>query len=321
MSTSLINRVGKLALALIAACSLCVGPGQTTQARTTSQDSAAAPNVQHLEQGKKYKIKGVVISRSGDGFILKDAKLVETMVLLTGTVKVQIDGKPVTEAQKTELRKLVGGIIVEVQGKGDANGYLACEKASISSKDMRAAMATANKIAPVESRMTAAEEQIKKTQEQQKQLSGQVDELTVLSSMAMEEAKKANDRVSALDDYTTLDTVTVTFAVNSAVLNAQAKQALDTLAAKTENLKAYAFEITGYTDTTGNAAKNLALSDKRANAVTRYLTDMHKIPLRRIVTPLGYGAAKPAAANTTAEGRMANRRVEVKLMQQGGITQ
>jgi outer membrane protein OmpA-like peptidoglycan-associated protein len=38
------------------------------------------------------------------------------------------------------------------------------------------------------------------------------------------------------------------------------------------------------------------------------------------VTPLGYGQARPIADNATAEGRAQNRRVEVKLMQQGGVS-
>lgn len=285
----------------------------------TPQDAAAAPAPQSLVAGKGYKIRGVVMNRTPDGFLLKDKLAVTTMVVLREGVKVLIDGKPVTEAQRYELRKLVGGIVAEVQGKGDANGSLVAEKISVSSKEMRAAQAMANRLVPVEDRLTENEKQIKLAQEQNKALAGQVDELAILSNMAMEEAKKANDRVSALDDYTVLETATVTFAVNSAVLSAQAKKDLDAIAAKTAAMKGYAFEIVGFTDTTGNPEKNRVLSEKRANAVTRYLADTHSIPLRRIVTPLGFGAARPVADNTTQAGREANRRVEVRLMQQGGI--
>lgn len=48
-------------------------------------------------------------------------------------------------------------------------------------------------------------------------------ETAILSNMAMEEAK-ANDRVSALDSYSVLETATVTFAVSSAVLSAAARR-------------------------------------------------------------------------------------------------
>ncbi|MCC6745899.1 MAG: OmpA family protein [Acidobacteria bacterium] len=290
-------------------------------ARTNAGGLQDEPAPQTLEAGKRYKIRGVVTRRTEDGLMLKDKLAVVTSVLLTESVKVQIDGKPVTEAQRYELRKLVGGIVAEVQGRGDDSGRLVAERINISSKEMRAAQAIANRLVPVEDRLTKNEEQIKIARAENQALAGQVDELAVLSNMAMEEAKKANERVSALDNYTVLETVAVTFPVNSAVLSVQAKKDLDALAEKTGAMKGYAFEITGFTDTTGNREKNRILSEKRANEVVRYLADTHSIPLRRIVTPLGFGAARPAADNNTAAGRQQNRRVEVRLMQQGGIAQ
>ena len=64
---------------------------------------------------------------------------------------------------------------------------------------------------------------------------------------------------------------------------------------------------------------NDRLSERRADAVMRYLAQ-HEIPLRRIVLPFGYGEAMPVADNTTREGRKQNRRVEVKLMVNRGLT-
>jgi outer membrane protein OmpA-like peptidoglycan-associated protein len=304
------------ALALVGL--IVVGTPATGRA---TQGEEAAPAPQHVPEGKKLTIKGVVVSREADSFRIRDAMAVDTIVALNDATKVQIDGKPVTEAQRYELRKLVGGIIVSVEGRGDTAGNLAATKVKISSKDMRQAQAIASKLAPTEQRVTKVEGRVKQVEHQQQVLAGQVDELTALSSLAREEAERANNRISALDDYTTLETATVTFAVNRAVLTPEAKAALDEIAAKAINLKGYAFEITGFTDTTGNVARNHALSEQRANAVVRYLADTHNIPLRRIVTPLGYGQARPVADNTTRDGRAQNRRVEVKLMQQGGITQ
>jgi outer membrane protein OmpA-like peptidoglycan-associated protein len=302
-------------LIVLAFVVLVIG-GMPATARTL-QDQAPPP--QQIPQGKKVSIKGVVVSREADSFHIKDAKAVETIVMLSDGVQVQIDGKPITEAQRYELRKVVGGIIVQVEGRGDANGNLAAEKIKISNKDFRNAVAIANKLAPTEARVTEVEGRVTTVEKQQATLAGQVDELTALSTLAREEAERANARISALDNYTVLDTVTVTFAVNKAILTPEAQKALDDLAAKAASMKGYAIEITGYTDVTGNAERNRVLSERRANAVTRYLADTHNIPLRRIVTPLGYGQARPTADNTTPEGRAQNRRVEVKLMQQGGI--
>jgi outer membrane protein OmpA-like peptidoglycan-associated protein len=54
--------------------------------------------------------------------------------------------------------------------------------------------------------------------------------------------------------------------------------------------------------------------------VIRYLVENHNIPLRRIVTPYGYGESNPVAENTSRDGRAQNRRVEVKLLVNKGLT-
>jgi outer membrane protein OmpA-like peptidoglycan-associated protein len=292
---------------------LAIAPVIATAGATGIGPQEAGANVQTIPEGKRTSIKGVVTQRTADGFTLKDAKFVETSVVLTDSVRVELDGKPVTQAQRVELAKLVGGIIAKVEGRGNSSGQLVAEKISVSNKDVRAAQAMANRIAPVEERQ-------KELAAQQEALAGEVGELAELTKIVQEEAQRANDRISALDNYTVQDSASVTFAVNRAILTPEAKKALDALVTKTAGMKGFAFEITGYTDTTGNPERNRILSEKRANAVITYLTDTHNVPLRRIVTPLGYGQARPVADNSTPEGRAQNRRVEVKLMQQGGIS-
>src|SRR2546423_1540234 len=110
------------------------------------------------------------------------------------------------------------------------------------------------------------------------------------------------------------------FKVNSAVISPEDRQALDELARKAATTKGYVIEITGHADSTGNVERNRALSQQRADAVVRYLQENHDIPLRRIVTPFGYGDLRPVADNGTAEGRKQNRRVEVKILVNQGIS-
>jgi outer membrane protein OmpA-like peptidoglycan-associated protein len=79
-------------------------------------------------------------------------------------------------------------------------------------------------------------------------------------------------------------------------------------------------EVQGYADSRGSIARNRALSQRRADAVIRYLVENHNIPLRRIVTPYGFGEMNPVAENETREGRAQNRRVEIKLLVNRGLT-
>jgi len=133
--------------------------------------------------------------------------------------------------------------------------------------------------------------------------------------------KAVNERVSALDDYDVQETVSVNFRTNSAVLSPEAKSQLDALAAKTTGARAFMIEVAGHTDSTGSDAKNFRLSRARAEAVVQYLAVQHKIPLRRFVTPMGYGKTDQVAENNTAAGRLQNRRVDVKMIINRGLAQ
>src|SRR5262245_16498966 len=71
-------------------------------------------------------------------------------------------------------------------------------------------------------------------------------------------------------------------------------------------------EVLGHTDSTGSDSLNLALSKDRAFSVGSYLA-AQGIDQRRLLTQ-GFGKRSPRADNGTAEGRQANRRVELRLV-------
>ncbi len=68
--------------------------------------------------------------------------------------------------------------------------------------------------------------------------------------------------------------------------------------------------IEGYTDSVGNAAYNLELSKRRAEAVKTVLVSQFKVDAARLTTA-GLGATKPIDSNDTPQGRSQNRRVEL----------
>jgi OOP family OmpA-OmpF porin len=71
-------------------------------------------------------------------------------------------------------------------------------------------------------------------------------------------------------------------------------------------------EVAGHTDSSGDADYNMDLSKRRAATVEKYLESKGIAPDR--ITSRGYGEEKPIADNSTTEGRRANRRVELRLL-------
>ena len=112
----------------------------------------------------------------------------------------------------------------------------------------------------------------------------------------------------------------VNFRSGSSVLSADSKTKLDEIATKALNAKGYVLEVSGFADSNGSIERNRALSQRRADTVIRYLVENHQIPLRRIVTPYGFGETNPVADNTSRDGRAQNRRVEIKLLVNKGLT-
>jgi outer membrane protein OmpA-like peptidoglycan-associated protein len=223
---------------------------------------------------------------------------------------------------------------VEVEGRGNGQGELAAEKVRFNESDMRVARAVESRAAPLEERASDTENKLSQVEANAQRLSGQLDELAAVSNAARGGAKAAqatadaavagvtatNERISALDDYVPQTTAAVNFRSGSAVLSPDSKLTLDDIASKAMNAKGYVLEVSGYADATGSVARNRALSQRRADAVIRYLVENHNIPLRRIVTPYGYGEMNPVAENETREGRAQNRRVEIKLLVNKGLT-
>jgi outer membrane protein OmpA-like peptidoglycan-associated protein len=75
--------------------------------------------------------------------------------------------------------------------------------------------------------------------------------------------------------------------------------------------------IEGHTDSDGNDEYNLALSDRRAKSVMRYLIDTGKVDAARLKAK-GFGESKPIAENTTDDGKATNRRVEFRIVDKEG---
>lgn len=103
------------------------------------------------------------------------------------------------------------------------------------------------------------------------------------------------------------------FETGKAVLQPEAYVVLDQLVEYLKRKDDEKIELGGHTDNVGGAAKNLVLSQDRANAVRDYLISKGIAPER--LTAKGYGLTQPIEDNRTADGRAANRRTEVKILE------
>jgi outer membrane protein OmpA-like peptidoglycan-associated protein len=131
---------------------------------------------------------------------------------------------------------------------------------------------------------------------------------------------KANAELAALQPGFVLKDLVA--ALNDSVLNFPSGSAevppstTDFLQKAAEDLKQLpngpVVEIAGYTDNTGDQALNIALSQKRAEAVRQMLIKFGADS--EMLIAKGYGSADPVASNDTPEGRRRNRRIEYHIV-------
>jgi OmpA-OmpF porin, OOP family len=108
----------------------------------------------------------------------------------------------------------------------------------------------------------------------------------------------------------------IAFAPGSARIEGEAVETLDAIAAVLRNCGELRLEIGGHTDSQGREQMNLALSQRRADAVLEGLLS------RRVLvgeySAVGYGQSRPIADNSTEAGREANRRIEFRMLPAAG---
>ena len=120
------------------------------------------------------------------------------------------------------------------------------------------------------------------------------------------------DLYEALSEEGRVATQGILFDTNSDRIRPESTPTLKEIVSMLEEHADLKLSIEGHTDNVGAAAANQALSEKRAAAVRAHL-ESKGIEASRLQSR-GMGATKPAAPNTTAEGRQQNRRVELVKM-------
>ncbi|MBL8166612.1 MAG: OmpA family protein [Acidobacteria bacterium] len=329
---------------LLAAAALAVSV--SAQQPVTQSAQSQSVSAVTVPVGQKQKLSGVILEREADSLLVRDYKGTTYQVSVSGSTKIkERKSNPFRGAKSYEAADLSRGLAVEIEGRGNDAGALVAEEIKFTQTELRVANSVVSVVTPVEGRVRSAETRLTQSEENAKRLSGQIDELAAVANTAnggaraaQETADKAmaaansaneritatgeslNNRISSLDEYDAAKTINITFKVGSAKLSEEAKAALDEIAAQAKNEKGYVIQVAGFASADGNETLNRRLSQQRAEAVMSYLIENHEISQRRVVTPLGFGEARPAADNTTREGRAQNRRVEVAILVSKGLT-
>lgn len=122
----------------------------------------------------------------------------------------------------------------------------------------------------------------------------------------------APDTIAIADQRILDDAVAnVAFNSSSAILTNESKQILNDVAALMQKYPTAYLEISGHTDSSGSAPRNMDLSMQRARACAEYIA-AQGVTVDRLFA-YGFGESQPITSNETREGRRLNRRVEFSI--------
>lgn len=225
-------------------------------------------------------VKGLITAVEGNTITIKDSNNhTQTITVTPDTTVKSVSGLVGGQRSKVEQSALIPGLPISADVVTGSSGMTATQ-INFKEKDLKTAQ-------QIHAGMSTTTQQV--------------------------EANK--NRLNDFGTHETLDTVDVLFASGSATISAKGKSDLKAFAEKAKATKGYLVSTTGYTDSTGSAAKNAALSKRRAEAVHDYLQGPGGLLPARVIHSDGMGVASDAGTGSNANAR----KVTVNLMQDKGV--
>ena len=279
------------------------------------------------------EVKGMITSRTGETLIVKSAVGTTTVVLTDNTRTKDDRGLFGLEKQEMSSVVLIPGLKVDIDGVSDDQGRVVAKTITVDGDDLETAEMIQSGLHPTAEQVAANVQALEAHQGQlaahDVQLAAQKENIeTNQQNIAankqqieanIKDIEENTQRFTALSEYDVRRQATVNFEVGSTKISVKDQIELKELANTATSLKGYIIEVTGYADSTGDAAMNTKLSEDRAKAVVTYLMQKGEVPVRHIVAPGAMGEYGAAAPNETPAGRAENRRVEVKVLVNKGI--
>jgi len=208
------------------------------------------------------------------------------------------------KSEKLSADVLKPGLRIKADGTYENANIFVARRISLSKEDLRTAQAIEGALSPVDKQI-AANEQLLREQEQQ----------IVANDRRI---AATNARISRLDDFAVIRSMTVLFPNGMAVITPMYRAQLEQFAARARSEKGAVVQVEGYASAVGSEALNQQLSKRRADAVTSVLQQNGVTPTE-LAYPAAMGTTGQVASNRTAAGQAQNRRAVVKLLQSRGI--
>ena len=290
--------------------------------------------------GAGTKVKGMISGRTGETLIVSSPEGKATVVL-TESTRIK-DDRGLFGLREEELGAtvLIPGLKVSVDGVTDAEGRVVAKTISVDGDDIESSQMIQAGLQPTADQVLEHEKELLEQQKaiganrkrivaNQEQIAANTEDIETNQQKIAEHKKKIEQNMSdiqsntqrftALAEYETKGEATVKFASGSTKISKEDMDQLKQLAQTAKTLTGYIVEVTGFADSSGNAAMNTKLSETRAKTVVTFLMQQGGVPVRHIVAPGAMGEYGEAATNETKEGRAENRRVEVKVLVNKGI--
>jgi len=284
--------------------------------------------------GDNTKVKGMITARNGDTMTVKSGEGTTTVVITDDTKTKDNVGLFGLGRKTVSQAALIPGTKVNVDGTHDDQGRIVAKTITVDGDDLETAQMVQAGLHPTAEQVAANVQAIETNRQgvaaNKAQLASQKQSIeTNQQNVAVnktqidqniKDIEEHTNRFKQLADYDVKGEATVKFGVGSAVLDKKDKEDLKNVAQTATAMSGgYLVEVMGYTDSTGGAAMNTKLSERRADAVINYLVQQCGVRPRFIVAPGAMGEYGPAAPNETKAGRAENRRVEIKVLVNKGI--
>ena len=281
---------------------------------------------------EKTKVKGLITTRTGETIILKTTDGNTVTVALDDDTKVQQPrGLIGVRKRSMSAAVLIPGLKVSVDGTSQDATHILAKSITFDKNDLQTAEMIQAGLTPTEQKVATNQENIatnaqdikanqKDIATNQQNISAN-QQATAANKTAIDaNAVATSKRFSELSEYDTKGQLDVRFASGSAKISTEDQAALKKLAEDAVKQTGYIIQVKGFADSSGNPAMNQKLSMERAQNVIAFLIQDCNVPVRHVIAPGAMGEAAPVASNETASGRAENRRVEVKVLLNKGVS-